>query len=115
MELRTFVTQALLDIVNGITDAQREASVGVIVPPLKQTFATIETGLSAYQLVRFEICVRVDETKGKEAKIGVVSSLIGAGMATNNAKASEHSSTLQFSVPVNLPMSMKSKEIPVNS
>ena len=100
MELRTFITKALLDIVHGVADAQEQSTNTQIVPRTSTTLDATKIGITAYQTVQFQIVVRVDESKGSEGKIGVVSSLIGASMAGKSSNESEHTTTLQFSVPV---------------
>ena len=100
MELRTFITKALIDITQGVADAQRQSEETEIVPHTNIQLNAIELGFTPYQVVKFEVQVRVDESKGSEGKIGVVSSLIGASMAGSSSNESQHVTTLQFSVPV---------------
>jgi hypothetical protein len=100
MELRTFISRALLDIVNGVADAQGESKDTEIIPSVNTAQMFVEMGITQYQLVKFEVQVRVDESKGSEGKIGVVSSIIGASMAGKSSNESEHTTTLHFSVPV---------------
>jgi len=100
MELRTFITKALLDIVHAVADAQQQSEDTQIVPNANMGEQFIEMGVTPLQVVKFEVQVRIDESKGREGKIGVVSSLIGASMAGKSSNESEHTTTLQFSVPV---------------
>jgi len=100
MELRTFITKALLDIVNAVADAQQQSENTQIIPNTQTASPFIEMGFTPFQVVKFEVQVRVDEAKGSEGKIGVVSSIIGASMAGKSSNESEHTTTLQFSVPI---------------
>lgn len=101
MELRTFITQALLDIAHGVSDAQAQVQSGTeIVPRTSDTIESAKSGLTRFQSVAFEICVTVDESKGSEGKIGVVSSLIGASMAGKSSNDSQKRTTISFAVPI---------------
>lgn len=100
MELRQFISQALIDIVEGVADAQAKSANSQIVPPTEETLEIVSSGLTPYQSVKFEICVRIDESKGSEGKIGVLSGLIGASMAGKSSNESEHTTSLQFCVPI---------------
>ena len=106
MELRTFVTTALLDIVSGVKDAQNQTESGTIVPGgIGKNLKTLDSGFTNIQSIDFEVCVTAEETKGSEAKLGVVSSLVGAGVAGSSSNEKTHSSTLKFRIPIKLPSS----------
>ncbi len=65
MELRVFVKETLKDIVGGIQDAQNELGSGIIIPPLKEdTWSGIQSGLTSYQTLSFEVSVNAVEKKG---------------------------------------------------
>lgn len=100
MELKDFIKQSLIDIIQGVEEAQKELPQGKIVPPVAPSFKSVENGIHHMQAVSFEVFVSVDESKGKEAKIGVVSSIIGAGMGNNSKEGSTHTSKLAFKVPI---------------
>lgn len=104
MELRTFIKTALLEITEGVADAQKEAKHGTISPAgVTQNVDAINLGVSTLTAVDFEVRVTVDEAKGSEAKLGVLSSFVGAGIEGNISNESSRSSTLKFRVPVILP------------
>jgi hypothetical protein len=106
MELRTFVKTALLDIVGGITDAQNETEEGTIVPGgINKNYKSVKHGVSELQGVDFEVCVTAEESKGTEGKLGVVSSIVGAGVAGKSSNEQTQSSSLKFRVPIQLPTS----------
>lgn len=100
MELRTFITKTLLDIVHAVADAQQQSKDTQIIPKADMDGRFIEMGITQIQIVKFDVQVRVDESKGSEGKIGVVSSIIGASMAGKSSNESEQTTTIQFSVPV---------------
>lgn len=105
MELRKFVTTALLDIVNGVVDAQKHSAGATIVPKSNNTnYSVAETGLTPLQKIDFHVSIRIDESKGKKGQLGVMSSLVGAGVAGSSSTESENTTTLKFSVPIRLPI-----------
>ena len=115
MELKTFITNTLLDIIAGVTEAQQKSGSAQIVPPTVDKLAAVQAGFTPYQKVDFEVLVRIDESKGSEGKIGVVSSIIGASMAGKSANEREHTTSLRFSIPILLPVSQKAANKPLNS
>lgn len=102
MELRLFIKQALLDVVGGICDAQEEArGIAVIVPQnIRENKSASEAGVSALQSIDFDVLVTVQEKTGRDAKIGVFATFIGAGMESQLANETGHTSRLKFRVPV---------------
>lgn len=108
MDLRTFVKTALLDIIGAVQDAQKETDDGTVVPiGINKSYKSIEHGVSELQVIDFEVCVTVEEAKGSEGKLGVMSSLVGAGIAGRSSNESSHSGKLRFRVPVQFPTSGK--------
>ena len=108
MELRTFITKSLLDIVAGVRDAQNETPPGTIVADADDqatSFEWIKQGMTNLQVIDFEILVRADETAGKEAKIGVVGGIFGAGVSGVHASESSHESCIKLKIPIRLPVS----------
>jgi len=103
MELRTFVKTALIDIINGLKDAQNECVDAVIVPKQHTGLAYVSAKISPLQVIEFEVSVIAEESKGTEGKLGVVNSLINAGVAGKSEKGTTSASILKFSVPVFLP------------
>ena len=106
MELRTFIKNTLIDIVGAIKDAQSEIQGNVIVPDgVSTNFKSIEHGVSHLQSIDFEIVVEVDESKGTEGKLGVVSSFVGAGIAGKSSADKRNSNILKFRIPIQFPTS----------
>lgn len=110
MELRSFVSKSIEDIYMGVSDAQDNLPKGAVVAPTARSFKSVETGISERQSINFEVKVRVDEQKGKKAKLSVVTGLIGGGMAEDSSTDSGHSATLQFSVPISFRISRPDKD-----
>lgn len=104
MELSTFVKETLLQITTGVAEAQAEAKHGVISPAnIQQTADSVRLGVSALTVVEFEVEVAVDEGSGNTARLGVLSSFIGAGIQGDRRKEISNCSVLKFRVPVMLP------------
>ncbi|ENM3843991.1 hypothetical protein EFU12_003448, partial [Vibrio cholerae] len=103
MELRTFVKETLKDILGGIHDAQQEIEQGVIVPALNEEgWKGLETGLTSYQAIDFEVSVNAVEKEGSEAKLNVVAAVIGGGIKGDSSSVAEHTAKLAFKIPVQL-------------
>lgn len=110
MELKTFVKTALLDIIEAVQDAQTETPAGAIVPEgINRSFKSVEHGVSELQAVDFEVSVTAGEAKGSEGKLGVVTAIVGAGVAGKSSTESSNCSRLKFRIPVQLPTSGKTR------
>lgn len=116
MDLKDFVKETLLDIVDGVKEAQEERKEsGAIISPRhiggKGYTAQVGEKSCSVQLVDFEIVL--GEIVNKESqgivqgKLGVVLSKIGIGIeAKGEAKKEDRNSaqtSIRFSVPVILP------------
>ena len=107
--LRMFVKQALLDIVGGVLDAQKEAPPGSIAPDdISRTFTSVQHNVSHLQPVSFELKVVADSSTSTGAKIGVLGGFVGAGAQGDSKDSNQVHSTLKFSVPIHLPAGGKS-------
>lgn len=56
--------------------------------------------MSPVQVVDFEIVLKVEESSGLDAKIGVVAGILGAGGAGKHASAQNSETRIKLSVPV---------------
>ena len=110
MELRSFISQALKDIVGAVQDAQKDTAPGTVAPSGISTKASaIELGVSALQSVEFEVTVKADERAGSESKLNVVAAVIGGGIKGESGKSGGHAATLRFKIPVRLPVSYRER------
>lgn len=100
MELREFISQALIDIIGGVTDAQKEITNGEIVPKLKDSYQSVELGISNIQAISFDVSVTVEKKSGSGAKISVISGLIGGKITGDLSKTASNISKLSFKVPI---------------
>jgi hypothetical protein len=108
MDLREFISQALLDVIGAVQDAQKRSPLGTIVPAgISTTISAIQAGVSHLQSVDFEVTVRADEHSGSEARLSVVAAVVGGGVKGDSNKSGGHAATLKFRVPVRLPESVR--------
>ncbi len=105
MELKVFIKETLKDVLGGIYEAQQEIEHGQIVPLLNEKgWAGLETGLTSYQSIEFEVAINAVESEGSEAKLNVVAAVIGAGVSGDSSSTAEHSAKLNFKIPIRLPI-----------
>jgi hypothetical protein len=100
MNLKEFVSKALLDIVDGVADAQSKVTGGVIVPAVVQTFQAVQHGVNNTQAVSFEVTVRAEESVGSEARLNVVAGFFGAGVKGERGNSEGHAAVLSIKVPI---------------
>ena len=107
MELRNFISQALLDILGGVNDAQEKTHTGGAIAPIgfQGHWESEEDRLkfrevSTMQIVEFEVTVRAEKSSGREGKLNVVNVFTGGGQ---NQKSDGHAATLKFTIPVMFP------------
>jgi hypothetical protein len=107
MELRKFISTALLDIINGVEDAQAQTKPGTIIPEVASNYDSVKVGISELTSVEFEVTVKADEHSGSEAKLNVVAAIIGGGIKGESGNNSGHAAKLVFKVPIRYPISLK--------
>ena len=78
MELKTFIKEALKDIVEAVKESQDELDCGEIVPHVGSTSKSIELGVNPVQSIQFEVSVNVEENEGSAAKLSVVAAIVEA-------------------------------------
>ncbi len=106
MELRNFISQALLDVIGGVEDAQAKSQPGTVVPAgIKKAYKAVEVGISELQVIDFEVTVKADESSGSKAKLSVVAAFVGGSVKGESGKSGGHAATLKFRVPVRLRVS----------
>jgi hypothetical protein len=116
MELRNFISQALLDVMGGVEDAQKKTPVGGAIAPLgfyggwKSSEDLLKfQEVTNMQAVEFEVTVRAEERSGSGAKLNVVAGIIGGGVKGESGKCDGHVATLKFKVPIMLPQGKTGK------
>ena len=112
MELGDFVRDALVQIVQGISEAQTAtAETGARVAPqtvayFKQLTAEIILDNSTHRplhIVEFDIAVSATQESGRAGKIGVLAASLGAGVEGHTGHQTERVSRVRFSVPIAFP------------
>ena len=110
MDLQKFITQSLVEIMNGLKDAQTQLqdSHARICP----TFHSVHSGKAHWigeakggryiTLIDYDIAVEATSRDGSEAKISVVSLLSGGAKASEEESA-KTASRIKFSIPVIYP------------
>jgi hypothetical protein len=108
MDLRQFVNDTLVQIVQGVADASLEASkVGATVNPPRRgggEFAAIhETGALIVN-VEFTVALSVTEGTGTKGGIGVVAGVFALGSQGESRETNASTTHVRFTVPVALPV-----------
>jgi hypothetical protein len=110
MNLREFLAETEVQIVEGVKDAQsRTTEHGASVNP--RIFATkdsekygvfVATGKAA-QMVQFDVALTTTEGTGTKGGIGVFTGVINRGSSGQSQSESSSISRVKFSVPLTLP------------
>lgn len=120
MELRDFIKESLIQIVQGVADAQSSLignnCLGSVSPEIRNSRSTLESSgalLTAegalVQTVEFDVSVAATEGTGTKGSIGVVVGILGLGSQGQSSQSSSNTSRLKFSVPISLPIHPSSK------
>ena len=121
MNISTFVSETLVQICEGIDEANRrlkdKGSNAIVNPDRVQP---LENNLQCYgvwkpdktiypmvHLVRFDVAVHATEGKETKGGIGIVVASIGLGSQGRSEKKSESESRIKFDVPILLPQKKK--------
>ena len=108
MELKTFIKEALNDIIGAVEEVQSSNLKGKIVP---SDYAGVnaakagDLGILKTQPIEFEIMVSINEKEGSEAKLNVVAAIIGGHIKGESNSSLENVSKLKFKIPIKLPSS----------
>ncbi|TQM12621.1 hypothetical protein FB548_1467 [Pseudoxanthomonas sp. 3HH-4] len=111
MQLKEFVSQALVDIIEGVRDAQGKVNLpGAQVNPHinSGTAELTKLGMAwasgrAAHLVRFDLAITATEGSGTKGGIGVLAGAINLGSSGQSNSENVTASRIQFAVPVTLP------------
>lgn len=110
MELQEFIKTALVEITNGVIEAQKEIKgTGCLINPnsfsenggqikheYKNQFRTIQT-------VKMNVAVTVTENSGEKSGIGIAK-IINAGINVEKIETNEKVTTIQFEIPISFPI-----------
>ena len=112
MELREFVSQALANVVQGVSDAQ--SALGKNGKYINPELSTAQGSLEdqgrlvsiqgqLVQTVEFDVAVTVTSGTGTKGGIGVVAGVFALGSQGQSTSENTAVSRLKFTVPVTLP------------
>ncbi len=115
MELKEFIKNTLVQITEGVLDAQNELKdSGCLINPEGFTLqgGQIKMGYKnefrSIQTVKMNIAVMVTENSGTQKGIGVVN-LLKANISSDEKISNERITTLEFEVPIALPIMNSNK------
>lgn len=99
-ELRTFITAALRAVSSAVSDARCDSEISscmIVAPPVTPGKMAIDANLSLYQVIKFDLCVRVTTESSAGGQLSVVSAIVGkvSSVGTNDS-----TSRMSFGIPV---------------
>lgn len=116
MDLKEFVGQALVEIIQGVLNAQTVLGMNgkYINPelstqqgPLEKQGKIVSIQGQLVQTVEFDVAVTATEAKGTKGGIGVVVGAIGLGSQGQSTEENSAVSRIKFAVPITLPYGEK--------
>ncbi len=106
MNLEEFVTESLVQLVEGVSTAQLRIHKGATINPKQRSTKprSVEYGTGIpVQEIEFDIAVTVDEGKQTKGGIGVVAGVFALGSQGQSSAATQSVSRIKFSVPISFP------------
>ena len=117
MELKDFITQTLININQGIIDAQKQTNnSGILINPKnirKRDSGIYEeySGNSAtIQEIEFNIVVNVTEGKDSKIAVGAFTGILSGAASNSNQNNNSTQTTIKFNLPVQFPSNDELKE-----
>ena len=117
MELKEFISQSLVQIIEGVKDAQSKVNsqTAKINPEMQRILNESSGGYAAFGwakgggpnpvfLVDFDVAVTAEEGKNTKGGVGVVAGVFALGTQGQSQKANSAISRIQFKVPLLLPI-----------
>ena len=106
MQLKDFISNALIEICSGIAEAKQHVETGAIAPPYKICADGKRENTDGVEHITFEVCVTVNNTTNSESNKGfkagilqVISAEIGKNTKTETNLSSNNVNKIAFSVP----------------
>lgn len=110
MELQEFIKETLVQITNGVKEAQEELKDkgSVIVPngylnPEAQYQDKSSLDFRSVQIIKMHIALNVQETSGSKAQLGVAK-ILKAGIDSDESTSNQQLTTVEFEIPIALPV-----------
>jgi len=110
MDLKDFISESLIQIIDGVIVAQEYANEkkADVAPRLsaesgpRDTFRALH-GNEPLQTVEFDVAVTASETDKAEGTIGILVATLGVGVKGSEETQTTELSRIKFSVPIGLP------------
>lgn len=99
MELKTFVSETIKEIMEGVADAQKHIIEGVP----KTDSGVIQIGSQSFESIEFDVSVTSSDTQGTEGKAGVSIKIVDFGVKGNTLNQNSTTNRIRFKVPVIFP------------
>jgi hypothetical protein len=115
MELKDFIKETLVQITNGVVEAQNliKDTGCYINPEGYYKGEQVQTGFNkeyrSIQKVRMSIAINVIENQQTKAGLGVVSAILTAGASATNTDSNSVTNRIEFEIPISLPVMDVSK------
>lgn len=117
MELKEFVSESLLQIFEGIFEAQKDVTTkysGYINPVDDSKFTEFErsylsTHLSQIHTITFNVAIQVSEKENAQAGLTVFSGIFGLGAKAGIEYKDATISRIQFEIPVKFPIQVTNR------
>ena len=111
MELQTFIKETLVQIANGLIEAQNELKEkDFYINPMAFNDKDLaksgyENKFRKFQTIKIKTLVTVNDDTTKEAGAGAKLSIFKAGVGIEESKSNSSATELEFEVPVSFPVS----------
>ena len=106
MQLKDFISNALIEICSGIAEAKQHVKNGAIAPPYKINADDVRENTDRMEQITFEVCVTVNNTTNSQSNNGfktgilqVISAEIGKNTKIETNLSSNNVNKIAFSVP----------------
>ncbi len=113
MDLKEFVSETLLSIINGVNDAQEKSKeLGAFINPgglMRNTSNVSDNSVwdnstnNYAQPVTFDVAITAEDTAQAGAKVKVLSGILGGDIGGEKGNKNVVASRIQFTVPILLP------------
>jgi hypothetical protein len=110
MELKEFITQTLININQGIIDAQEQTkNSGILINPknIRKRDSGVYDEYSGYpaaiQEIEFNVVVNVTEGKDSKIAVGAFTGMLSGGVSNTNQNNNSTQTTIKFILPVQFP------------
>ena len=107
MDLKSFVSETLLQVLDGVREAQEKHGGGLwygrVSPQFELSESTDSRSVTPITAVNFDVAITVSDDVGKKGGIAVVGGFISVGAQGESKNTNQSVSRITFTVPVLLP------------